>query len=71
MEKLELLSNKLKNCYQQKVPFVEDYVRLSSSDRNLLCADLRDEFKKYLYSDELRFSNIIRQEAERVKSSSY
>jgi hypothetical protein len=68
MEKLNVLYEQLKLCYQRKVPFVEDYVKLGNAERNNLCASLREEFKNHLNSDELRFSNLIKAELENIKS---
>jgi hypothetical protein len=69
MDKLQALSNKLKMCYQKHAPFAEDYVRLNRADRDHLCADVREEFKKFLYSDELRTSNLIKNEVNAIKSN--
>jgi hypothetical protein len=68
MEKLENLTRQLKLCYQQKAEYVEDYARLNATARNALCYNLREELKKHLYSDELKFSNVLKVEVEKIKS---
>ncbi len=68
MEKFNTLINDLKLCYQTKIPYTEDYIRLNNNQRNDLCKGVRNELMKQLLSDELKFSNVVRERIAEIKS---
>ena len=68
MEKFNTLINDLKLCYQTKVPYTEEYISLNNNERNQLCKGVRNELMRHLLSEELKFSNVVRERIVLLKS---
>lgn len=53
MEALSILLNDLYACYKTKAPYVEDYLKLSESERYGLCKEQREKVIFHLNSDQV------------------
>jgi hypothetical protein len=50
----------LKSCYEAKAPKVENYVKLSSRERDNLCTEVRKTLINYVNSPEYSFYNVVK-----------
>lgn len=68
MNKLKGLFSDLRLCYDDRMPYVEDYTKLSYEETQKLCLGVRKAIKEHINSNEMLFKNIIRQKVEEIES---
>jgi hypothetical protein len=66
-----ILIKDLRNCYQAKAPRAEDYLKLSLTERNELCKEVKQTLIDYVNSPKYQFSDIVRTKYETIKSNLY
>lgn len=60
MSKIFDIVRDLQVCYHEKTPYVEDYLKLSSVQRDALCSDVRKSLVNYVNSSEYCFLDIAK-----------
>ncbi len=69
MEKLNILLGELDLCYEYKSKTVENFKYLNNYQKSEHCKGIRNELTKYLQSDAMNFSNIIKERIAYIESN--
>ena len=68
MSKIFSIIDDLHLCYQSQAPLVEDYAKLTSTDRAQLCLGVRKSLVDYVNSPEYTFKDIANNLLQEYKS---
>ena len=69
MEATAILLNELYACYKTKAPFVDDYLKLSETEKLSLCKEQREKAIFHLNSDQVTTHRIALEHLRHMKEN--